>query len=463
LPVVDLLYLAPEGAPRSHSPPPLLNRTGYRADACPAEAVLTRLAVQDGRLVLPDGMSYRALVLPGAPTMTPALLKRLAELVQAGATVIGPPPLKAPGLSGYPQCDAEVKQGAEALWATGKVLTGKAPEEALAALGVVPDFLTDRVLDFIHRRRGDTDIYFVANRFSHGVTATCTFRVAGRQPELWDPETGRREPVAVYVEQGGVTRLPLRLEAAGSVFVIFRPGAADADPVVRITHGDQPVWPLTTARPKITIRRALWAPAGERSREVTEQVQRLVDRGTRSFVVRDLVAEGDPAPNVVKTLRVDYEAGGKALTAEATDPERITLGPTDATAKIVVRQALWGPAGDRDDKRFKDVTAQVQRKVDKGDVTFIVAELAREGDPAPMIVKRLRVEYEVEGQALTTTATDAEPILFELPGDAAPSVRLEQEADGSLLAEALAPGAFALKSLTTSVVVVKIEIGLNNP
>ena len=46
--------------------------------------------------------------------MTPALLRKIKELVEAGATVIGPPPVKSPSLSGYPGCDAEVRKLAEA-------------------------------------------------------------------------------------------------------------------------------------------------------------------------------------------------------------------------------------------------------------------------------------------------------------------------------------------------------------
>jgi hypothetical protein len=75
LPVVDVLCLAPEGAPRSFNPPPSLDRTGYKADACSTEALLERVTAKDGRLVLPDGMSYRLLSLPGAETMTPRLLR----------------------------------------------------------------------------------------------------------------------------------------------------------------------------------------------------------------------------------------------------------------------------------------------------------------------------------------------------------------------------------------------------
>jgi hypothetical protein len=56
------------------------------------------------------------MVLPQVETMTPALLAKIRDLVKAGATVVGNPPLKSPSLSGYPACDAEVQKLAKGLW-----------------------------------------------------------------------------------------------------------------------------------------------------------------------------------------------------------------------------------------------------------------------------------------------------------------------------------------------------------
>jgi len=114
-PVADVLYLSPEGAPnvfQRPDPPP----AAYHYDACTPEALLTRVQVQEGRLVLPEGTGYAMLVLPELPAMTPKLLRRIKQLVHQGATVLGVPPRKSPSLEGYPQCDAEVAQLAAELW-----------------------------------------------------------------------------------------------------------------------------------------------------------------------------------------------------------------------------------------------------------------------------------------------------------------------------------------------------------
>ena len=92
----------------------------------------------------------------------------------------------------------------------------------LRADGVPPDFEADVPLRYTHRRDGDTEIYFVANPNAQEVKTIATFRVSGRRPELWWPDTGRSAPASVWEQKGGGTRVPLKLDPHGSLFVIFR-------------------------------------------------------------------------------------------------------------------------------------------------------------------------------------------------------------------------------------------------
>ena len=64
--VADVLYYSGDEAP-NFVPPKNIDPArgfGYDYDVCNTEILLTRLSVQNGRIVLPDGMSYRVLVLP---------------------------------------------------------------------------------------------------------------------------------------------------------------------------------------------------------------------------------------------------------------------------------------------------------------------------------------------------------------------------------------------------------------
>ncbi|HTQ09220.1 MAG TPA: glycosyl hydrolase [Fimbriimonadaceae bacterium] len=330
MPVVDVLYLAPEGAPSAFIPPPDGLHGPYRSDACSADALLHLALAKDGRIVFPSGMSYRVLVLPSGGGMTPQMLRAIKVLVDQGATVIGPKPVESPSLSDYPACDAEVKSLSDSLWGSGKIST-KTVEQVLAAKGVPPDFASDHYLIAGHRRIGDSDVYFVANPRRANVDGVCRFRVAGKRPELWDPETGETRPAPSFWTAGGVTSIPLTFGPSDSLFVVFRPDGGIADPAIKFTRAGKDVF-AEAKLPKVVVTRALWGPAGDeaRTKDVTAQVQRMADMGTTEFQVAALASEGDPALNVVKTLVVEYRIGGKSFTASATDPETITLQPPPA-------------------------------------------------------------------------------------------------------------------------------------
>ena len=472
--VADVCYLQPEGAPRQFVPPPTTAlaphvRGGYNFDGCTPEVVLTRMSVADGRIVLPDGMSYRVLVLPQVETMTPALLRKVGELVRAGATVFAPTrPAKAPGLTDYPACDGQVRQLAGEIWGDGpapaavserplgqgrliwggalspqplgesdvpprldaakwiwrregnpaaavppstryfrrvvtldddariatarlvltadnsfecwvngrrvgegdrfdqlsvmdiaeafrpgtnilavaatnaadypnpagllglltirlkggrtlEVASDQAWEAAekvpadwrtavvadgwsaamelgpsgmepwgepeytpavrnvypdanvvhqwLAARGVPPDFAAARPLRYIHRRLDGADVYFVANGTGDSFQTTCSFRVAGRQPELWHPETGRSAVLPGYAERNGCTDVRLQFGPAESVFVVFRRPGTPAERLVSVRRDGRELLPSEPpatgpdARPSVDLARGeIWQP-----------------------------------------------------------------------------------------------------------------------------------------------------------------------------------------------------------
>ena len=194
-------------------------------------------------------------------------------------------------------------------------------------MGVPSDFASESPLRAIHRRVADVDVYFVANGQPRAVETVASFRVAGRQPEFWLPDVGRIERAALYQESGGVTRLPLRLDPNGSVFVVFRPAVGAVDPIVALSHDGRAIIPAPGHRPTIVIRRAVYGVPGDprRTRDVRAKVQQLIDRGQTRFPVARLAEGDDPAHLVVKTLVVDYIADGRSLTVTAEDPQDMEI------------------------------------------------------------------------------------------------------------------------------------------
>lgn len=346
--VADACYYYGEGAPNTivterSALAPALPAT-YDYDCCDTTVLLTRMAVKEGRIVLPDGMSYRVLVLPDGYRLTPRVLQKVRELVEAGATVVGPRPELAPTLKDYPQCDATIKSLADALWADcdgktvlehtlgkGKIVWGKPMAQVLTELGAPADVEppADRRMAWIHRRVKDTDLYFISNQEPHETVLTVTLRSGDRRPELWHPDTGRIEPVAQYTVKAGRVTLPLHFDPAGSVFVVFRQPAAGINPIAAATRNGKPLIPDATAAPagKLTIEKALYGvdpEKGEQVVDVTRQLQsEVLDGRLQSSASNDLA--GDPAVNVVKRMRLEYTYNGVHKVLSLEENEEIDL------------------------------------------------------------------------------------------------------------------------------------------
>jgi hypothetical protein len=213
---------------------------GYYYDVANEGAILTRMTAQNGRIVLPDGLSYRVLILPEDKRLSLEVLRKVRDMVKEGVALVGPKPQVNPGLTGYPNSDSELHQIAEEVWGNlngttvtehtcgkGRVFWGLPLATVLDKLNIKPDCDVtsrsgDAPINFLHRRVGDAEVYFVANRRRRAEDVTCTFRVKGKQPELWNPETGEITPINIYRESEAGIRVPLQFTPSGSVFVVFR-------------------------------------------------------------------------------------------------------------------------------------------------------------------------------------------------------------------------------------------------
>jgi hypothetical protein len=205
---------------------------GYNFDDINADALIHVLTCKDGQLATPSGMRYRVLALdPRSQQMSLPVLKKIRDLVQAGAIVAGLKPTDTPSLS---DDQTEFHNVADQLWGTGsgnsvgkgRVYGDKSLRDVLTEIGVAPDFdytkpEPDANLLFVHRKFADGDLYYVDNRNDHEEVLESSFRLAGKEAELWHPDTGSVEPASFQISNGRTT-VPLQLEPWGTVFVVFR-------------------------------------------------------------------------------------------------------------------------------------------------------------------------------------------------------------------------------------------------
>ncbi len=253
--VADVVYYYGDHIPnifgrKAHDPAGAL--PGYDYDVLSEELLLSGLTVEGGRLVLPSGMQYRVLVLPDHRVLSSGALRKVDELVRAGATVLGPKPLRAVSLEGGAEGKAVCQQLADGLWGPeeqaedakgtrkvgkGRVAWGVPARDLLQTDGIAPDVMmtledgsSSLGMDWIHYRIGDAEVYFLAELAGKARNIDAVFRVHGRVPELWNAVDGSMREAVTFKFVDGRTRVPLEFDSYGSTFVVFRKqSASDRD------------------------------------------------------------------------------------------------------------------------------------------------------------------------------------------------------------------------------------------
>ncbi|MDD6209700.1 MAG: glycosyl hydrolase [Bacteroidales bacterium] len=220
---------------------------GYDYEGVNSDIILNKLSVKNGMLVLPHGQEFAVLELPNQESMNLDVLKKIEQLVHDGATVIGPKPLYSTGLKDYEKNDREVQKIADRLWDNGKIISNRPAREVLMEKGIVPsfdfkgDFSIDSI-DFIQRRIGNTDLYFVTNKSDSPISMEGLFRVHNKSAELWNPETGMTERAVAMPNDDKTTSVWLNLGAKETVFVLFF-DENDGQGIQEIAKNNQRIFP----------------------------------------------------------------------------------------------------------------------------------------------------------------------------------------------------------------------------
>jgi hypothetical protein len=238
--VADVLYYygdhVPNVFPYKHSDPAGV-MPGFDYDVTD-ETIFLQLKVEDGKITVPGGVKYSILVLPDHKVLSLAVLKKTEELLQQGATVLGDKPIGMVSLVGGAEAQHQFQKLADKIWGetpsgkdekpygNGTVAWGMTARDYILSKGIPADFdilendsKTD--FDYIHYTIGESDVYFVTNQTTERQKVNARFRVAGKQPELWDALTGEIREAKAFSQQDGLTTVALTLEPYGAVMVVF--------------------------------------------------------------------------------------------------------------------------------------------------------------------------------------------------------------------------------------------------
>jgi hypothetical protein len=101
--------------------------------------------------------------------------------------------------------------------------------DLFANVELKPDVAMPADFVYTHRKEADMDIYFIANQKDEPRNCEISFRVANKQPQLFDPLTGENRKLNNFQVENGRTIVPLEFSRAGSCFVIFKKGVDSQD------------------------------------------------------------------------------------------------------------------------------------------------------------------------------------------------------------------------------------------
>jgi len=206
---------------------------GYRGMACNLDILMNKATVKDGNIVLDNGITYPLLILPAANEMEYATLQRIAQLVQQGATVLGPKPSKQLSMAGILNNQLAFNQLVDKVWGSGLVNTfgkgtvynGMPVAEVLQKAQIAPEFSTGKAdalnLMYIHKKQGDADVYLVVNQRDTVLTRECVFTIGNKTASILNPVDGSISKPAVAVSENGVLKIPVTFKPRESMLFVF--------------------------------------------------------------------------------------------------------------------------------------------------------------------------------------------------------------------------------------------------
>ena len=227
-PVLDVLVFVGDRAPshviHANQMRPKLP-SAYKYDCVNADVIINRLKVEDGKLKLPNGISYKALALQRNEVINLETLRGIYKLSQQGALIIGKKPKKIGGYLMTEEMKAEFNKLVDAIWLNEKTYDKIEWQEIFEANDIQKDLVVEGQPDFnyYHRRTENEDIYFIYNHnLTESETLNCSFLVDEKVPELWNAETGAITKIVAYTHRNGRTDISIPMNPQESFFVVFK-------------------------------------------------------------------------------------------------------------------------------------------------------------------------------------------------------------------------------------------------
>lgn len=213
---------------------------GYKYDSFNQDAFLRLARVENARMVMPGGASYRIVVFPLPHQMAPdsgfmslEVARKIKELQEGGVLVLLPEqmPIAVPSYHQNEQKSKELTQLCQGIWAEAQRNHCILPfqEDNFDRFGLEADIRFKDAqggdihsIAWNHRKIGEQDLWFLSNQIDSTMVLDVSLRAEGRIPEWWDPQTAEINEINQWRIEKGRTRLSLELAPAQSGFIVLR-------------------------------------------------------------------------------------------------------------------------------------------------------------------------------------------------------------------------------------------------
>ncbi|MCF7561526.1 hypothetical protein L3X39_12835 [Sabulilitoribacter multivorans] len=404
--VADVLVFTGESSPNTAFLLPEIKHLGYDYDLIGSNK-LSDLFVKNGKICTPVGGQYEVLMLPKSDWIKPETLIKIEELVKGGAKVIGVKHKKSPSLEHYPSCDEDVKRLSDSLWDKGLV-NDVSIVDYLKDNGMTADFKIESEdasdISFIHRKTDEADIYFIANARKESREIKVRFRVSGKQPEIWQAETGTIKMPAVWGNHAdGTTSLSLQLGMEEAVFIVFKKASKEQAQLVSAQMSVENPKPESLSNLKI-IKAEYGTFLQEGLVDITDKVAAEVKDNQLHMQASRHFCDCDPAMGYVKEFRMEYQIGEDIKTLSVQEKEFVNIHAGDKKLKVL--KAVFGkfkPETRGVPKHYivHDVTEKIKQKIASGEYHIPVNNQLIDGHIPEGENTEIKITFKTDGEERT--------------------------------------------------------------
>jgi hypothetical protein len=409
--VADVCFLAPEGAPyRFVAPIPeserglIPDRPAYNFDGCPAELVLNGMKIKNGHVILPSGMSYSLLVLPSFNADDKPVMQVKGDYVYT--------------LTSFPKVQTmtpQLLQKIKNLVEDGATVLGTRPLKSPSLVGF-PE--SDRELTKL------ADELWGKNSGYNGSGENYLGKgciIWGKTPEqVLESINLPADFKCDSTIKGKLNYTHRRTENGMDIYFVV-------NKIDALTQGS------CTFRSSIG-KPEFWQPQTGSIEPVAEYEQH---NGVTKIPLR--LNPYESVFVVFPPEKTDFDP-----VVSVTRDSKSVASPMQVSAKIIIQKAEYGVLGDS--AKTRDVTAKVQVIVDNGEVKFPANRLCEADDPAPTEMKKLQIDYTLDGKLHTEIIKDGEDVVLKDVKIPEPVVNIQRTAAGELVLEASQNGRYEIKT-----------------